>query len=143
MMLKRPPNALKWHSNVLKQARNELVFCENEPIFPRKWFAGNGLPLCHTHDVNKAINIKDLRPITSFDAGLSIRNALSLLEMRQSPAPGKIFECYTKYHGTIFSPPLGLGNTSANFSFAFFLNGLYSGSPTKTVIQLHVIMLRL
>ncbi|MDB5311407.1 MAG: hypothetical protein JWO38_5609 [Gemmataceae bacterium] len=39
-------------------------------------------------------------------------------------------------HGAAFFPPFGLGTTSTTFSFGFLANGLYSGSPTRTVIQL-------
>ena len=32
--------------------------------------------------------------------------------------------------------PFGMGNTSSTFSFGSLANGLYSGSPTRVVIQL-------
>ena len=52
------------------------------------------------------------------------------------------FGLNTQSHGTNLRPPLGLGCTSADLSFAFFWYGLYSGSPMSTVIQLHISTVR-
>ena len=104
MALKRPRNSLKRPPNVLKPARNCVSFLQREAIFPRKWIADKGLPLCHTNDVNKACLSHDLRPITSFDARLIIHNTLPKLEMRQPPAAAGKFRVLYKISRTRFGP---------------------------------------
>jgi hypothetical protein len=52
--------------------------------------------------------------------------------LRPGCVTGNGLVCY----GARFRPPFGLGCTSAGFTCGFFANGVYSGSPTSTVIQL-------